>query len=169
LRSFKSIPPSFEPIPELVLMPAPIVCAWIPLVFEHCPLDVRDFSCNVDLWFYVFDALFIEGGVAMAGSHRTTKKSTLYTLVGALIHRLRIGELAQLPNILRGEMSFVGPRPSGASLPSAARLDTRRERRLAQRRCQPERRSTLRWYLHGGDRRHRFGRRKDEKWDMMKG
>jgi hypothetical protein len=132
-------------------------------------LDVRDFSCNVDLWFYGFDALFVEKGAAMAGSHRTTKKHTLYTHVGALIHRLRIDELPQLLNILRGEMSFVGPRPSDTSLPSAARVETRRERRLAQRRCQPDRRSTLRWYLQGGDRRHRFGRRKDEKWEMMKG
>jgi hypothetical protein len=105
----------------------------------------------------------------MAGSRRTTKKSTLYTQVMALIHRLRIDELPQLLNILRGEISFVGPRPSGASLASAARVDTRRERRLAQRRCQPDRRSTLRWYLDGGDRRHRFGRRKDEKREMMKG
>jgi hypothetical protein len=126
-------------------------------------LDVRDFSCNVDLWFYVFDALFIENGAAMAGSHRTTKKSTLYTHVAAVIHRLRIVELPQLLNILWGEMSFVGPRPSGAGLPSAPRVDTRRERRRAQRRCQPDRRSTLGWYLDGGDRRHRFGRRKDDK------
>jgi hypothetical protein len=131
-------------------------------------LDVRDFSCKVDLWFYVFDASFIEKRAAMAGSHRTTKKSTLYTHVGALIHRLRIDELPQLLNIFRREISFVGPRPSGTSLPSAARVDTRRERRVAQRRCQPDRRSTLRWYLDGGDRRHRFGRRKDEKWEMMK-
>ena len=127
-----------------------------------------DFSCNADLWFYVLDALFIEKGVAMAGSHRTTKKYTLHNYVGALIHRLRIDELPQLLNILRGEVSFVGPRSSGTSLPSTARVDTRRERRFAQRRYQPDRRSPLRWYLDGGDRRHRFGRRKDEKWEMMK-
>ena len=130
---------------------------------------MRDVSCNVDLWLYVFDALFSEKGTAMAGSHHTTKKSTVYTQVGALIHRLRIDELPQLLNIFRGVMSFLGPRPSGTSLSSAAQVDTRRERRLAQRRCQPDRRSTLGWYLDGGDRRHRFGRRKDEKWEIMKG
>jgi lipopolysaccharide/colanic/teichoic acid biosynthesis glycosyltransferase len=31
--------------------------------------------------------------------------------VGAMIHRLYLDELPQLLNILRGEMSFVGPRP----------------------------------------------------------
>jgi sugar transferase (PEP-CTERM system associated) len=33
------------------------------------------------------------------------------TGVGALIRRLRIDELPQVVNVLRGEMSFVGPRP----------------------------------------------------------
>lgn len=33
------------------------------------------------------------------------------TRVGALIRRLRIDELPQIVNVLRGEMSFVGPRP----------------------------------------------------------
>lgn len=42
------------------------------------------------------------------------------------------------------------------------------ERRLIQRRRQPDRRSTLRWHPHGGDRRHGYGRRKEDNWQTMK-
>ena len=41
----------------------------------------------------------------------STRKDPRVTRVGALLRRLRVDELPQLLNILRGEMSFVGPRP----------------------------------------------------------
>jgi hypothetical protein len=41
-------------------------------------------------------------------------------------------------------------------------------RRLIHRRQLPERRTSLRWDPNGGDRRHRFGRRKEDEWDAAK-
>ena len=40
-----------------------------------------------------------------------TRHDSRVTRVGALIRLTRIDELPQLVNVLRGEMSFVGPRP----------------------------------------------------------
>jgi lipopolysaccharide/colanic/teichoic acid biosynthesis glycosyltransferase len=41
---------------------------------------------------------------ASAGDHRVTK-------VGAFIRKTRVDEIPQILNVLKGEMSFVGPRP----------------------------------------------------------
>ncbi len=54
------------------------------------------------------------------------------TRVGALIRRLKIDELPQLLNILKGEMSFVGPRPERPEF--VARL-AKRFRYYGERHC----------------------------------
>ena len=48
--------------------------------------------------------------------HWTTDKDNRITRVGKLIRKMRMDEVPQLFNILRGEMSLIGPRPEAVSL-----------------------------------------------------
>ena len=47
----------------------------------------------------------------MTGPVWATKHDPRFTRVGAVLRRVRLDEIPQLFNILKGEMTFVGPRP----------------------------------------------------------
>lgn len=50
------------------------------------------------------------------GLHYTAAKDPRITKVGAVLRKFRIDELPQTLNILKGEMSWIGPRPEAISL-----------------------------------------------------
>ncbi len=64
-------------------------------------------------------------GASRLGPDLTQKNDPRITRIGRILRWLKVDELPQLINILKGEMSFVGPRPE---IPSIVNLYSERQR-----------------------------------------
>jgi O-antigen biosynthesis protein WbqP len=112
-----------------VVLPVVLVCMTIvrltspgPAIFRQTRIgiDMEPFTC------YKLRTMHVE--TPDAPSHETSVSAI--TPVGKWLRRLKLDELPQLWNIIRGEMSLVGPRPC---LPSQCELiEARRQRGLYQ-------------------------------------
>jgi sugar transferase (PEP-CTERM system associated) len=59
---------------------------------------------------YKFRSMLIDAE-RQSGPQWAAKRDSRATFIGALIRKVRIDELPQLINVLKGDMSFIGPRP----------------------------------------------------------
>ncbi|WP_252353519.1 sugar transferase [Aeromonas jandaei] len=95
-----------------LLLPIMLITALFIKIESHGPvffLQNRVGKGNKDFCIYKFRSMYIDAEItgaqfAQAGDSRVTR-------VGKVIRKLRIDELPQFINVLKGDMSLIGPRP----------------------------------------------------------
>lgn len=106
-------------IPSLILLsPLLIAVAAIikltspgPILFKQQRFGFNNEAVHV----YKFRSMYV-GTQDVTGAARTTKGDSRVTPIGRIIRRLSIDELPQLFNVLKGNMSIVGPRPHAVEM-----------------------------------------------------
>lgn len=107
----------FDIILSLVLIiltsPLMLITALCIKISDHGPIFYRQIRCTKNAREFTmlkFRSMIVDAeknGEAVLAK----EKDPRITPVGAVIRKLRIDELPQLFNVLKGDMSFVGPRP----------------------------------------------------------
>jgi lipopolysaccharide/colanic/teichoic acid biosynthesis glycosyltransferase len=94
-----------------LLVTAPVIAvAWVAATIDTRQNGLFRQS-RVGMGGGTFDVLKIRTMRGDAGTTVTTSYDVRITRLGALLRGLKIDELPQLVNVVRGEMSLVGPRP----------------------------------------------------------
>lgn len=96
-----------------ITSPIMIVTAFIIRLYDNGPVLYKQVRCTRDQeQFYIMKFRSMRVDAEKDGVARlAAKNDSRITPVGKFIRAVRIDELPQLFNILKGEMSFIGPRP----------------------------------------------------------
>jgi sugar transferase (PEP-CTERM system associated) len=99
--------PLFLPVMLIV-----VVAIWLESPGEGSIIYRQTRVGNGDREFQIYKFRSMRANAEQDGHAQwTTKNDARVTRVGAIIRKIRLDELPQLFNVIRGDMSFVGPRP----------------------------------------------------------
>lgn len=104
----------------VILSPLFLVVALAIKMYDGGPvffLQKRITEGHKEFWIYKFRSMIVDA--EKNGMRRATTNDDRITPIGKIIRATRIDELPQLINIIKGDMSIVGPRPERIELDEA--------------------------------------------------
>jgi len=98
-----------------LLIMSPVLLTFMYLIWRqdrHSPLYIPPRAGRYGRTFNMIKLRSMVVGADKSGVDSTSKGDERITWVGRIIRRYKLDEFSQLWNVLRGEMSLVGPRPN---------------------------------------------------------
>ena len=97
----------------ILTLPLMLLCTCAILISDGRPVFYKQKRMGRDLtpfWIYKFRTM-VKDAEKLSGPVLAEEDDPRITAVGQKLRKFRIDELPQMINVLRGEMSFIGPRP----------------------------------------------------------
>lgn len=96
----------------ILLAPVFLLLALIILIDAGFPVIYKQYRVGKDnKLFYVYKFRTMKTDTRIAATAELTEADSCITKSGRILRKTSLDELPQLFNVLKGEMSFVGPRP----------------------------------------------------------
>ena len=93
----------------ILLIPIFVVISILIYFFSGEPILYKHKRCGYQ--YIEFDMIKFRTMHPNNGPQLTEYKDNRITYIGKILRKLKLDEIPQLLNIIKGEMSFVGPRP----------------------------------------------------------
>ena len=96
----------------IILLPVFLLVSLVVLIDAGTPVIFRQYRVGKDnKLFYIYKFRTMKNNTRLAATKDLTEADSVITKSGKILRKTSLDELPQLFNVLKGDMSFVGPRP----------------------------------------------------------